>query len=96
MSDPRQEIRALMATIRQAQQGAALLLRGRKVRIVSDYNGQPYGHSRPSMRGRLGEIVLVHMTGEDCEVWLKDLQYGYPALSLSELEFIMVEEDENG
>jgi len=36
------------------------LLVGRSAKIISDYNGQPYGRSAPSMRGRIKSIVAVH------------------------------------
>jgi hypothetical protein len=48
-----------MAAINAAYGRIKANLTGRTVRIVSDYNGQPYGRSRPSQRGRVAKIVSV-------------------------------------
>jgi len=38
---------------------ANLKLKGRRVRIVSDFNDQPYGRSRPSLKGKVTTISHV-------------------------------------
>jgi hypothetical protein len=34
---------------------------GKRVRVVSDFNGQPYGRSRASLRGQILIIDSVHL-----------------------------------
>lgn len=39
------------------------ILVGKKAVVLSDYNGQPYGSSRPSMKGKEIEIRSISMDG---------------------------------
>lgn len=65
---------------------AMRLVEGTHARIVSDWNGQPYGSSRPSRRGQvlaIEHIGLMHPIG----VYVKDFPYDSPPL-LADVEFI--------
>jgi hypothetical protein len=65
---------------------ATALVIGRPVRILSDYNGQPYGRSRKSMKGRemtverVGSIdphwgISLFLRGERLAVWDKEVEW---------------------
>jgi hypothetical protein len=43
-----------------AHRNARELLAGRNAKIISDYNGQPYGSSRKSMKGQVLAIEDVY------------------------------------
>lgn len=61
---------------------------GRAVEIISDYNGQPCGTSKPSLKGKTGEIVGVNINGTACSVWIEGYYFGHPALHIDEIEFL--------
>ena|SRR5271157_1663306 len=65
---------------------ASALVIGRPVRILSDYNGQPYGRSRKSMKGRemtverVGSIdphwgISLFLRGERVAIWEKEVEW---------------------
>jgi len=63
---------------------AKKVVTGRMVKILSNYNGQPYGSSRPSMKGEVVAVTGV-CPGSDLQLWL----LGYNcSISLDEVEFI--------
>ena len=79
MNDPIEELRRHQRQLSDAeirellhdyeQQIAALelravnLVKGRKVRIVGDWNGQPYGSSKPSRTGKVFTATGVSLSG---------------------------------
>lgn len=59
---------------------------GQRVKIVSNYNGQPHGRSKPSQRGQEGEVECVHFDphwGPSLKLKDRDLYLG-----LDEVEFL--------
>lgn len=44
------------------------MLRGKTATITSDYNGQPHGSSRPSMKGKEMRIGSVHIDNDEVHV----------------------------
>ena|SRR5271167_804509 len=65
---------------------ADALVSGRPVRILSDFNGQPYGRSRRSMKGRemtverVGSIdphwgISLFLRGERVAIWEKEVEW---------------------
>jgi hypothetical protein len=47
--------------VAEAYHDLKALLVGRSAKIMSDYNGQPYGSSKPSMKGQIKSITDVHL-----------------------------------
>jgi len=45
------------------------LMVGRKAKIISDFNGQMYGKSKKSMKGREFVVESVHVSATDCCVF---------------------------
>jgi hypothetical protein len=43
------------------QTAASMLAKGKRVKIVSAYNGQDYGRSRPSLTGKIVEVESIHI-----------------------------------
>lgn len=45
-------------SLRLEEEANALLV-GQKVRVLTDYNGQPYGSSKPSLKGHIFTVTSV-------------------------------------
>jgi hypothetical protein len=57
---------------------------GKDIKIISDYNGQPYGSSKKSLKGTIHKIVKVYYTN-DFFIFIKGHRLG---LRFDEVEFI--------
>lgn len=69
------------------------MLAGRRVRITSDYNGQPYGSSRPSLRGKEYCVRAAFFSGEggyrpEITLWLDGPDHLTNAVRLDEVEVL--------
>jgi hypothetical protein len=64
-----------MYIIRTTQKAIVDGLMGRMVRVTSDHNGQPFGHSKPSWRGQERRIVDVHVGAHSIELVLEGHEY---------------------
>lgn len=74
--------------IRETRRMFHELIVGRKVRILSEYNGQPYGRSQPSQKGR---VCMVKGTSHGPQGWtlqLEEFAYGHPFIPISEVEIL--------
>jgi hypothetical protein len=58
-------------------QGDSLVV-GRPVRILSDYNGQPYGRSRRSLRGETKTAERVVIDSQGIYLFLRDERVSIP------------------
>ena len=54
------------------------LIIGRPVRILSDYNGQPYGRSRRSLRGETRTAERLHITSRGISLFLREERVSIP------------------
>lgn len=59
--------------------------KGRKFRILSNYNGQPYGRSKRSMRGQILTVSFVSFDDEKAYIFPEGYRL---SLELREVEFI--------
>jgi len=59
--------------------------RGRPVRILSDYNGQPYGRSRRSLRGETRTAERLHITSRGISLFLREERV---SISVDEVEWL--------
>ncbi len=62
---------------------------GKKVKIISNYNGQQFGSSKPKLTGKIFEIKSVFYNNSNVESPIGIFIEGHLlGLSLSEVEFI--------
>lgn len=47
-----------------AREADKIVLHGRKMRVISRFNGQPYGSSRKPLTGQILDIVDVHLSSD--------------------------------
>jgi hypothetical protein len=84
--DLKEELAKLVKAQNDLRMRATSLVIGRPVRILSDYNGQPYGRSRPSMKGRemtverVGSIdphwgISLFLRGERVAIWESEVEW---------------------
>ena len=64
---------------------ADTLVVGRPVRILSDYNGQPYGRSRRSLRGETRTAERVHVDSRGIWLFLREERV---SISVDEVEWL--------
>lgn len=85
------QVREAQEEIKAIQRRIVRQLKGRRVRIISKYNGQPYGSSRKPWTGREGIIEQASLDEYDCLLWLDIMQWGQPAIELNEV--VILDED---
>ena len=84
--DLKEELAKLVREQDDLRMRASALVTGRPVRILSNYNGQPYGRSRKSMKGRemtverVGSIdphwgISLFLRGERVAIWEKEVEW---------------------
>ena len=84
--DLKEELAKLVKAQDDLRMRATSLVIGRPVRIISDYNGQPYGRSRKSMKGRemtverVGSIdphwgISLFLRGERVAIWESEVEW---------------------
>ncbi len=69
---------------------AADLVRGRFVRINKDFRDQPYGTSKPNLKGKTYKVTALFFQGDtssrsNVTLWLEGLRCG---ISLDDVEFV--------
>lgn len=66
-----EEITACAGEVKRLLDALEASLKGRKVRILSNYNGQPWGGSKPSLKGKVLKVERVYYDGwPSCPVTL--------------------------
>jgi len=61
---------------------------GKRVRVLSEYNGQMYGRSKTSLKGQIKKIGSAMIGDEGIIISLEGYVYGCPCLELSEVEIL--------
>lgn len=61
---------------------------GKKVLILSNYNGQDYGRSKPSQKGKIHKISQADIVDGKIYIALRGFEYGHPFLELWEWELV--------
>jgi hypothetical protein len=90
-----EELKRNQAIVKVCHEDARKTAVGRKVRVVTDITGQPYGRSKPSQKGRTFKIaaVLLDIEHESPTLWLESESYsGTLACSLDDVELLELEE----
>jgi hypothetical protein len=80
------ECKAYSDKIRSIHDRVSKMLVGRKARIISNFNGQPYGTSHKSLKGKIMTIKMVSVDETDCQVY--DGQVSNCYLRMDEVEFL--------
>jgi hypothetical protein len=76
--DIKRELKRLKLEAEILQLKADSLVIGRPVRILSDYNGQPYGRSRRSLRGETRTAERVHIDPHGIYLFLREERVSIP------------------
>ena len=65
-------------------------LKGRKVEILSNYNGQPHGRSKPSQRGNVLTVrdATLDLDGSDIALQLEEFALGHPFIGFGDVKFV--------
>lgn len=61
---------------------------GRVVRVMSNYNGQPYGRSRKSLKGLEAKVHSAIVEFGKVYIWLEGYDVDYCALDIHEVLFV--------
>lgn len=74
----------------QVQDAARKLVVGKRVRVTSKFNGQPYGRSRPPLTGKILIIDSVFLDGSEVSFTghHEDGSWLHAGFSLSDIEFL--------
>lgn len=61
---------------------------GKKVTILSGFNGQPHGRSRKSLKGSIQTVKRATYDGGSIWLWLEDVGQCWCAIGVDEVEFL--------
>lgn len=59
--ETKRELLRILTEAKALQLRLDTLVAGRKVKVISDFNGQPYGRSRRSLRGQTLTVERAHI-----------------------------------
>lgn len=76
---------AMQSAIIKGEMQANEFVKGRGVRIVSKFNGQPHGRSRKPLTGKIFHARSVLITSSNISLWIGDELL---ACGLEDVEFI--------
>lgn len=83
-----EELRDANQAIRNIQEEARCRVVGKQVRIVSNFNGQPYGRSRRSLKGTIQTVNSLLLDGHHIWLFLEDGGRCWVGIGLKEVEFL--------
>lgn len=65
------ELKSLMLGVRDYQRQVSDILRDKVIEIISDFNDQPHGRSKPSLKGKRYKVKSAHIdASQDGEIHL--------------------------
>lgn len=82
------ELLARIASQKQADDELWDMCVGRTVRIISDYNGQPFGKSKPNLKGREFKVKAAFFHAKSITLWLEAGDYRTHAIGLKDVQFL--------
>ena len=83
-----------LAALQTLRQRIADRLEGRRVRVTSDHNGQPFGRSKKSWRGEIRRVKYIHIdlcadpAHTNIQLCLEGHEYGECFIGADEVEFV--------
>ncbi len=63
---------------------------GKSVKILSDWNGQVHGSSKPSLKGKVFKIMNTHIDFDDVTFFLEGYECGHSGVGIDDVEFVKV------
>lgn len=69
-------LRTKLASASAASNLVWMVLKGRTVEVISDFNDQQFGRSKKSLKGKRFEITNAFTDGGEIVVWLKGCDCG--------------------
>lgn len=85
-SEIQRECKVISEKIQSMHDRVSEMVVGRKAKILSNFNGQCFGHSKPSMKGKIITIKDVSIGSRDCQLW--DGNFDHCFISMDEVEFL--------
>lgn len=82
------KLNKLHAEMKAIEQEVSEAMRGKFVEVISDYNGQMCGSSKPSQSGKILEVATFFYSHGEPQLFLSKFRYGCPALGLDEVRFV--------
>lgn len=64
------ECKIVSEKIQQMHDRVSEMAVGRKARIISDFNRQPYGTSKKSLKGKIVTVKMTAVDEHDCYIWI--------------------------
>ncbi|KKK88912.1 hypothetical protein LCGC14_2738380 [marine sediment metagenome] len=83
--DTKVYLNALQNQVLDVHNTAQAMMIGKQVKILSDFNGQPYGRSKKSLKGKTFFVISVEIDRFQIWLFLKDMRCG---IDSKEVEFI--------
>jgi hypothetical protein len=80
---------ARIASQKEADHELRGMCNGRMVRITADYNGQPFGCSRPNLKGKEFEVRNAFFDDHSITLWLEGGTRGTLAIDLTDVRFLL-------
>ena len=84
LEDLRKTNHEVMCFLRSEEERMTKEFKGRKVRIISDYNGQPFGSSKKALKGKVMTIKYIWFSVH-CSIFVEGYQI---PLSPSDVELV--------
>jgi hypothetical protein len=85
-SEIQRECKVYAEKIKVIRDKVSEMLIGRQARIISNFNGQPYGTSKPSLKGKVITVKAISIDSYGCQVW--DGNFDHVYLLIDEVEFL--------
>lgn len=85
-SEIQRECKNYSIRIKAIQDMVSAMLVGKRVRIISDFNGQMYGTSKKSMKGREFVVESAHISHDACYVF--SWKVSNVCIPIEEVEFL--------
>jgi len=86
-SEIQRECKNYSQRIQSIHDEVSAMIVGRQAKILSDYNGQPHGYSKKSLKGKVITIKYVLIDSFGCQVWDGDWNHNC-YIPITEIEFI--------
>jgi len=80
------ECKVISEKIQSMHDRVSEMVVGRKARILSNFNGQACGRSKPSLKGKIITVKNVSIDSYGCQLW--DGNYDHCFIPMDEVEFL--------
>lgn len=84
-SEIQRECKVYSEKIKSIRDKVSNMLVGRQARILSNFNGQACGQSKPSLKGKLITVKAISIDSYDCQLW--DGNFDHVYIPIEQVEF---------